>query len=193
MPGFVSHVELAWEEPSLARLLTTLASFSRLIVFDKRGTGMSDPMTSAPSVDARMDDIRAVMDAVGSQGAALFGISEGGSLSLLFARTYPERTRALVLYGSWARRLAAPDYPWGPGAEQLEQMLAGMDRAWATGEWGDRLAAGSPGPPLARGGCWTPGLRPGLRRWDLVGESGRERAGGERVHRCGDGRFTRVS
>jgi pimeloyl-ACP methyl ester carboxylesterase/DNA-binding CsgD family transcriptional regulator len=139
VPGFISHVELAWEEPSLARLMTTLASFSRLIVFDKRGTGMSDPMTSAPSMEARMDDIRAVMDAVGSQRAALFGISEGGSLSLLFAGSHPERTRALVLYGSWARRLAAPDYPWGPGAKQLEEMLAGMDRAWATGEWWDRV------------------------------------------------------
>jgi len=139
VPGFVSHVELAWEEPSLARVLTTLASFSRLIVFDKRGTGMSDPMTSAPSMEARMDDIRAVMDAVGTPSAALFGISEGGSLSLLFARRHRERTRALILYGSWARRIAAPDYPWGPTAEQLEDMLTGMDRAWATGEWWDRV------------------------------------------------------
>ena len=139
VPGFVSHVELAWEQPSLARLLTRLASFSRLIVFDKRGTGMSDPMTAAPSMEARMDDIRAVMDAVGSSNAALFGISEGGSLSLLFARRHRERTRALILYGSWARRIAAAGYPWGPTAEQLEEMLAGMERAWATGEWWDRV------------------------------------------------------
>jgi pimeloyl-ACP methyl ester carboxylesterase/DNA-binding CsgD family transcriptional regulator len=135
VPGFVSHVELAWEEPNLARVLTTLASFSRLIIFDKRGTGMSDPMTAAPSMEARMDDIRAVMDAVGSPCAALFGISDGGSLSLLFAQRHRDRTRALILYGSWARRTAAPDYPWGPTADQLEEMLAGMDRAWATGEW----------------------------------------------------------
>ena len=139
VPGFVSHVELAWEEPNLARVLTRLASFSRLIIFDKRGTGMSDPMTAAPSMEARMDDIRAVMDAVGTPSAALFGISEGGSLSLLFARRHRERTRALILYGSWARRTAAPDYPWGPTAEQLEEMLTGMDRAWATGEWWDRV------------------------------------------------------
>jgi pimeloyl-ACP methyl ester carboxylesterase/DNA-binding CsgD family transcriptional regulator len=139
VPGFVSHVELAWEEPNLARVLTTLASFSRLIIFDKRGTGMSDPMTAAPSMEARMDDIRAVMDAVGSPCAALFGISDGGSLSLLFALRHRDRTRALILYGSWARRTAAPDYPWGPTADQLEEMLAGMDRAWATGEWWDRV------------------------------------------------------
>ena len=139
VPGFVSHVELAWEEPSLARLLTRLASFSRLIAFDKRGTGMSDPMTAAPSMEVRMDDIRAVMDAAGSKVAALFGVSEGGSLSLLFARHHRERTRALILYGSWARRITAPDYPWGATAEQLEEMLAGMDRAWATGEWWDRI------------------------------------------------------
>ena len=139
VPGFVSHVELAWEEPNLARILTRLASFSRLIIFDKRGTGMSDPMTAAPSMDARMDDIRAVMDAVGSPSAALFGISDGGSLSLLFARRHPDRTRALILYGSWARRTAAPDYPWGPTAEHLEARLAGMDSSWATGLWWDRV------------------------------------------------------
>ena len=139
VPGFVSHVELAWEEPNLARVLTRLASFSRLIIFDKRGTGMSDPMTAAPSMEARMDDIRAVIDAVGSPCAALFGISDGGSLSILFARRHRDRTRALILYGSWARRTAAPDYPWGPTADHLEEMLAGMDRAWATGEWWDRV------------------------------------------------------
>jgi pimeloyl-ACP methyl ester carboxylesterase/DNA-binding CsgD family transcriptional regulator len=139
VPGFVSHVELAWEDPNLARVLTRLASFSRLIIFDKRGTGMSDPMTAAPSMEARMDDIRAVMDAAGSPRAALFGISDGGSLSLLFARHHRDRTRALILYGSWARRTAAPDYPWGPSADQLEATLADMDSAWATGMWWDRV------------------------------------------------------
>jgi pimeloyl-ACP methyl ester carboxylesterase len=139
VPGFVSHVELAWEEPNLARVLTRLASFSRLIIFDKRGTGMSDPMTAAPSMEARMDDIRAVMDAVGSPRAALFGISDGGSLSLLFALHHRDRTQALILYGSWARRTAGPDYPWGPSADQLETTLADMDSAWATGMWWDRV------------------------------------------------------
>src|SRR6266516_2716173 len=116
VPGFVSHVEVAWEQPRLARLLSRLAAFSRLIVFDKRGTGMSDPVASPPSMDERMDDIGAVMDAVGSARAALLGVSEGGTLSLLFAASHPDRTQALVLYGSWARRVAGPDYPYGPSA-----------------------------------------------------------------------------
>ena len=143
VPGFVSHVEVAWEEPRLARFLSRLASFSRLIVFDKRGTGMSDPVASPPSMDERMDDIRAVMDAVGSRRATMFGVSEGGTLSLLFASAYPDRTNSLVLYGSWARRLSGPDYPFGPSAEQLEEVIGGMDRAWASGAWWD---GGQPSP-----------------------------------------------
>jgi pimeloyl-ACP methyl ester carboxylesterase/DNA-binding CsgD family transcriptional regulator len=135
VPGFVSHVEVAWEEPRLARFLTRLAAFARLIVFDKRGTGMSDPVAYPPSMDERMDDIGAVMDAVGSARAAIFGISEGGTLSLLLAASHPERTQAVVLYGSWARRLAGPDYPFGPSEEELEEVIAGMERAWASGEW----------------------------------------------------------
>jgi pimeloyl-ACP methyl ester carboxylesterase/DNA-binding CsgD family transcriptional regulator len=135
VPGFVSHVEVAWEEPTLARFLTRLASFSRLIVFDKRGTGMSDPVAGPPSMDERMEDIGAVMDAIGSDRAAMLGISEGGTLSLLFGAAHPDRVRALILYGSWARRLAGPGYPHGPTAEELEGVIDGMDRAWATGEW----------------------------------------------------------
>ena len=137
VPGFVSHVEVAWEQPRLAHLLSRLASFSRLIVFDKRGTGMSDPVGGPPSMEDRMDDIRAVMDAVGSPRGAIFGISEGGTLSLLFARAHPERCQSVVLYGSWARRLVGPDYPYGPTAEELEDIIEGMDRAWASGEWWD--------------------------------------------------------
>jgi pimeloyl-ACP methyl ester carboxylesterase/DNA-binding CsgD family transcriptional regulator len=143
VPGFVPHIEVAWEQPRLAHFLSRLASFSRLIVFDKRGTGMSDPVESPPSMDQRMDDIRAVMDAAGSRSGTLFGISEGGTLSLLFACKHPERTRALVLYGSWARRLSGPDYPYGPSAEQLEDTIVGMDEAWATGTWWD---GGRPSP-----------------------------------------------
>ena len=135
VPGFVSHVEVSWEQPKLAHLLTRLGSFARLIVFDKRGTGMSDPASSAPTMDERMDDIRAVMDAAGSERAALLGVSEGGSLSLLFALHHAERARALILYGSWARRMTAPDYPWGIEAPQLESFLATMGEAWDTGEW----------------------------------------------------------
>jgi pimeloyl-ACP methyl ester carboxylesterase/DNA-binding CsgD family transcriptional regulator len=141
VPGFVSHLELAWEEPNLAHLLTRLASFARLIVFDKRGTGMSDPATSAPTMQERMDDIRAVMDAVGSQRAAILGVSEGGTLGLLFAHAHPDRVRALILYGSWARRLVGPDYPWGLEEGEFEAFLARMEAAWATGAWWNR------GPP----------------------------------------------
>jgi pimeloyl-ACP methyl ester carboxylesterase/DNA-binding CsgD family transcriptional regulator len=108
-----------------------------LIVFDKRGTGMSDPVADPPSMAERMDDIRAVMDAAGSSQGTMLGISEGGTLSLLFARAHPERCRSIVLYGSWARRLAGPDYPYGPTAEELDDIVAGMDRAWASGEWWD--------------------------------------------------------
>lgn len=135
VPGFVSHVELAWEEPRLAHFMTRLASFSRLIVFDKRGTGMSDPVPRPPSMEERMDDIRAVMEAVDSSRAAVMGVSEGGSLSLLFSRLHRDRARSLILYGSWARRVAGPDYPWGPDVATLESHLAKMEKAWATGEW----------------------------------------------------------
>ena len=143
VPGFVSHVEVAWEEPRLAHFFGRLASFSRLIMFDKRGTGMSDPVASAPSMDERMDDIRAVMDAAGSPRATVFGISEGGTLSLLFARAHPKRCESIILYASWARRLIGDDYPYGPSAEELDNIVAGMDRAWASGEWWD---GGTPSP-----------------------------------------------
>jgi len=143
VPGFVSHVEVAWEEPRLAHFLSRLASFSRLIVFDKRGTGMSDPVASPPSMEERMDDIRAVMDAAGSAQGSIFGISEGGTLSLLFSLAHPERTEGLIMYGSWARRLSGPDYPYGPSAEQLDEVVSGMDRAWSSGEWWD---GGRPSP-----------------------------------------------
>jgi pimeloyl-ACP methyl ester carboxylesterase/DNA-binding CsgD family transcriptional regulator len=143
VPGFLSHVEVAWEQPRLARFLGRLASFSRLIMFDKRGTGMSDPVADAPTVDERMDDIRAVMDAVGSERATMLGVSEGGTLSLLFAHAHPTRAAALVLYGSWARRLIGADYPYGQTRDELETVLAGMDQAWATGLWWD---GGKPSP-----------------------------------------------
>ena len=111
IPPFVYHVELAWQIPSLAAFNRRLASFSRLISFDKRGTGMSDRVTGAPSLEVRMDDVRAVMDAAGSERAAVLGVSEGGAMSILFAATYPDRVWALVLDGSVARSLWAPDYP----------------------------------------------------------------------------------
>ena len=133
--GFVSHLDVAWEEPHLSQFLNRLASFSRLILFDKRGTGLSDPVGEPPTFAERMDDIRAVLDAVGSERAALFGISEGGPLSIVFASTYPERTTALIAYGSYARWLRDDDYPWGRTPEQYADFLAGIERAWQTGEW----------------------------------------------------------
>ncbi len=118
VPGFVSHVELRWTVPSFARALEELAEFSRLILFDKRGTGMSDPVVGAPTLEARMDDLRAVMDAVGSQRAALLGVGEGAPMSVLFAATYPDRTAALVLRNGFPRTMWAPDYPWGRTEDQ---------------------------------------------------------------------------
>ena len=132
VPGWVSHVELAWEEPTLASFLERLASFARLIVFDKRGTGLSDrvPNDQLPSNEERMDDIRAVMDAAGSKRAAFLGVSEGGNLSVLFAATYPQRTSALVLCGSFAKRIWSPDYPWAPTPEEREREYEVVERDW---------------------------------------------------------------
>jgi DNA-binding winged helix-turn-helix (wHTH) protein/pimeloyl-ACP methyl ester carboxylesterase len=128
--GWVSHLEYFWIEPSFARFLRRLASFSRLILFDKRGTGLSDRVTVLPSLEQRMDDVRAVMDAVGSREAALLGVSEGGPLCTLFAATYPEKTRALVTIGSYARRLRTPDYPWGPTVEEREAFYRDIQTNW---------------------------------------------------------------
>src|SRR5262245_33503297 len=118
VPGFVSHLELRWSLPGLAQGLVELAEFSRLIVFDKRGTGMSDHVTGTPTLEERMDDLRAVMDAAGSDRAAVFGVVEGAPMSALFAATYPDRTAALVLRSGFARTLWAHDYPWGRTEEQ---------------------------------------------------------------------------
>lgn len=130
VPGFISHLEQAWEDPAYSRFLNRLASFSRLIQFDKRGTGLSDRITGMPTLEQRMDDVRAVMDAVGSERAALFGISEGGPMSVLFAATYPQRTSSLTLYGSIARGAWAPDYPWGSKLEQMDEWLEGWRKNW---------------------------------------------------------------
>jgi len=130
VPGSVSHLELDWEEPLRVRFLQRLAAFARLIRFDKRGTGLSDRVAGAPTLEERMDDVRAVMDAVGSERAALFGVSEGGAMSLLFAATYPERTSALVLHGAKARSVWAEDYPWGTTVETYERAFADLSETW---------------------------------------------------------------
>jgi pimeloyl-ACP methyl ester carboxylesterase len=121
VPGYVTHLELHWKMLTFAPFLRQLSSFCRLIRFDKRGTGMSDPVSGAPTLETRMDDVRAVMDAVGSRRAAIYGLSEGAAMSILFAATYPERTAALVVRSAFPRRMWAPDYAWGRTEEEYER------------------------------------------------------------------------
>jgi len=122
--GFATHLDLQWEMPPFARFFERISSFSRLILFDKRGTGLSDPVAEAPTLEQRIDDVRAVMDAAGSERAALLGISEGGPMSVLFAATHPERVTALVLHGAMGRTTEAPDYPWAAPADALRESAA---------------------------------------------------------------------
>ena len=140
VPPFASHVELAWTVPDNAFFLRQLASFSRLIRFDKRGQGMSDPVSGASTLETRMDDVRAIMDAVGSERAALLGASEGGPMSILFAATYPERVWALIVVGSYARVLWAPDYPSGHREEDYRSYVDQVGREWGTAEHSAALA-----------------------------------------------------
>jgi class 3 adenylate cyclase len=130
VPGWVSNIEVYWEDPALARFFTRLGSFTRLILFDKRGTGLSDRVTDMPGLEVRMDDVRAVMDAVGSERAALFGTSEGGPMCALFSATHPHRTSALIMHGGYPRRTRAQDYPWGPTVEEYQAWVEQMQRAW---------------------------------------------------------------
>jgi DNA-binding SARP family transcriptional activator/pimeloyl-ACP methyl ester carboxylesterase len=161
--GFVSHLEKDWEEPRHARFLERLGSVARLIRFDKRGTGLSDRPAGMPDLETRMDDVRAVMDAVGSERAVLFGYSEGAPMVILFAATYPQRVPALVLYGAYAKRLDPDDdYPWAPTREARSAYIEGLERDWGFESdlkviapsadealarwWGERCrAAASPG------------------------------------------------
>ena len=133
VPGGASNLDINFESPSYVRLMQRLASFSRLMVFDKRGMGLSDRNVGAATLEERMDDVRAVMDAVGSEQAALIGFSEGGPLSVLFAATYPQRTVALVLYGTAARIRSDVDYPHGSEATFAE-LYRILDDGWGTGE-----------------------------------------------------------
>ena len=130
VPGWVSHLEYMWEEPSVARFFNQLASFSRLILFDKRGTGLSDQTTDLPTLEQRMDDVRAVMEAAQSERAAVFGMSEGGNMCLLFAATSPERTIALITFGVFAKRVWDPEYPWAPTPEERQKFYDALEREW---------------------------------------------------------------
>lgn len=130
VPGWVSHLEYGWELPRLAAFYEGLASFSRLILFDKRGTGLSDRAAGLPTIEQRMDDVRAVMDAAGSSRAAIFAMSEGGGMAMTFAALHPERVSALVLFGAFARREWAPDYPWAPRPDERRRFYEAVETQW---------------------------------------------------------------
>jgi pimeloyl-ACP methyl ester carboxylesterase len=144
--GWVSHLEYYWNEPSFARFLTRLSGMARLILFDKRGTGLSDPVpvSELPSLDTRLDDVRAVMDAAGSRRAVLMGVSEGGPLCSLFAATYPEKTEALVMIGSYARRMFDDDYPWGVTRGERDRFCQTI-----IDEWGGPVGLAERAPSVA--------------------------------------------
>ena len=143
--GWVTHLELMWEDAGWSAFFRRLASFSRLILFDKRGTGLSDRVSvrEMPTLEERMDDVRAVMDAVGSRRAFVFGVSEGGPMSVLFAASYPERARGLVLYGSFPRITSSEDYPLGFAPGQIEQVLGLAEGSWGNGTFSGNLLAPS--------------------------------------------------
>jgi len=147
VPGFVSHVELVWEEPAIARFLRRLASFSRLIIFDKRGQGLSDRLGRPPTLEESMDDLGAVMDAAGSERAAIFGISEGGPMSMLFAATYPARVSALVLYGTYARMIRASDFPQGVSEQRFDRWTEQVREEWGGAVGVDLWAPSDEGNP----------------------------------------------
>jgi pimeloyl-ACP methyl ester carboxylesterase len=174
-PGFVSNVEWGWQEPALRRYLERLASFSRLILFDKRGTGLSDPVAGAATLEERVDDLRAVMDAAGSEQAALLGISEGGAMAMLFAAQHPERTRALVLYASTPRFTVAPDFPCGSTPAAMAALLDLIVQRWGSGA-GLSAWAPSRGSDQALRSFWAGyqrfGASPGMARklFDMYAE-----------------------
>jgi class 3 adenylate cyclase len=153
--GWVTHIEKMWTEPRFARFFTKLASFSRVMVFDKRGVGLSDRVSEdrLPSLEVRMDDARAVMDTVGSERAVVLGVSEGGPMAMLFAATYPERTIGLIVYGTSACWNNAPDYPWSVPSEdrsaEMKEWDERRDRLWGTKELASEYMAESFAPALA--------------------------------------------
>jgi class 3 adenylate cyclase len=150
VPAWISQIEHYWQHPRVTRYFQRLSSFSRLIMFDRRGTGLSDPVHRAPTLELQMDDVVAVMDAAGSDQAALFAQLEGGAMAALFAATHPERTRALILYEAMAKMSWAPDYDWAPTAEERASWLRDL-------HWGDGSRLETLGPRAA--------ADPGLREW----------------------------
>jgi pimeloyl-ACP methyl ester carboxylesterase/plasmid stabilization system protein ParE len=165
IPGFVSHLEVTWEVAPIARFFERLAAFTRLILFDKRGTGMSDRVQANVAIEERIDDVRAVMHAAGSERATLFGISEGGPIAVVFAATHPERASALMLCGAVARFLADPPaYPWGRTREELVAFAEAIEQGW-----------GTPAilPPFVPSATADPVLAEGILRYARMGASPR--------------------
>ncbi|HVE72583.1 MAG TPA: alpha/beta fold hydrolase [Thermoanaerobaculia bacterium] len=160
--GWISHLDYFWREPSFARFLTRLSTFARVILFDKRGTGLSDRVANSdlPTLEQRMDDVRAVMDAAGSKRAALLGVSEGGPMCSLFAATYPERTSALVMIGTYAKRIRDDDYPWAPTPEQREKFFDVIRADWGKPVGIEDRAPSMAGDPAFRE-WWATYLRMG--------------------------------
>jgi class 3 adenylate cyclase len=140
VPGFLSHLEWNWEHPPYARFLRRLASFSRLILFDKRGTGMSDPVVGVPTLEERMDDLRAVMDAAGSDRAVLLGVFEGGPIALAYAAAHPDRVSSLALYASLSKFTQDAEYPWGWSPAAIRLYLSASEESWGSGEGAEELA-----------------------------------------------------
>jgi class 3 adenylate cyclase len=148
---FLSHLDLLWENPAQSHFVERLGAFARVLLFDRRGVGLSDPVAGAPTLEERMDDVRAVMDAAGSERAALLGMSEGATMCMLFAAAYPERTSALVLWGAMARSTAAPDYPWPPEREAvIEAQEALIQPMWGQGATIDIFSPSLAANPQAR-------------------------------------------
>jgi class 3 adenylate cyclase/alpha-beta hydrolase superfamily lysophospholipase len=147
VPGFVSHGEVVFEEPAIARFIRRMTTFSRLVMLDKRGQGLSDRPGRPPTLEQSMDDLHAVMDAAGCERAAIFGISEGGPMSLLFTATYPERVSALVLYGTYARMVKAPDFPEGISNRALDEWTAMMAAEWGGPVGVEKWAPSAAGDP----------------------------------------------
>ena len=167
--GWFGHVEAQWEYPALARFLERLASFSRLICFDRRGHGLSDPIDiDNITLEQWMDDVRVVMDAAGSERAALLGAGEGGPMAILFAATYPERTSALVLTNSSASMARRPDYPWGMPPAVQEAVIEGVQAPIGTGR--PRPGSSARSPPTSRTRCSSSGcsgMRQAPARFDV--------------------------
>lgn len=132
-PGFISHLDIMWEQPSVVHFYSRLASFRRVVTFDKRGTGLSDPVMHAPTLEESVDDLRAVMDAAGCERADIVGVSEGGTMAMLMAAGHPDRVNALILYGTFSRLLRAPDYPLGVSEEELSTLVEVSAEGWGEG------------------------------------------------------------